>query len=122
MNKNGASNGAGVGGNGAGSEAAGEVARQAYYDQLERVCHALVGHLHSFSEAFRRARQVEAIDRGPTDREIALQLRLSAATFLEVADGLAPVPAARSTDRDEITTETKRVKREGSWVGQKRRS
>ncbi len=117
---NGTTNGTG-GTAGASAESAGEAARQAYFAQLERVCDALRAHLDTFGETIRRTRRVEAIDRGPTDREVALQLRLTAATFLEVADGLAPPPAARSRAQDEVTTETKRIKREGSWVGQKRR-
>lgn len=68
----------------------GEAARAAYYDTLGRVNDGLRAHLDTFGETIRRARRVEAIDRGPTDREVALQLRLTASTYLEVADALAP--------------------------------
>ncbi len=120
MAKNGTSNGT-VGGAGASAEIAGEVARAAYYVQLARVSDVLRAHLDEFGETIRRAGSVEAIDRRPTDREVALQLRLTAATLLEVADGLSAEP---SRARDEVTTETKRIKRKsdsgGSSPGHKR--
>lgn len=90
----------------------GEAARDAYYDSLERTCSALRALLDTFGETIRRSRGVEAIDRSPTDREIALQLRLTSSTFLDIADALYPeFPKARR--RDEVTTETKRIKRRG---------
>ncbi len=117
---NGKPNGAGVGGTGAGAEAAGIAAREAYYDSLERVNAHTRALLDTFGETIRRSRGVEAIDRGPTDREVALQLRLTAATYVMVADGLAPVPRP-ARERDEVTTETKRIKRRSdSSPGHKR--
>jgi len=99
------------------SEAAGEAARAAYYDTLGRTCDASRTLLDEFGETLRRSRGVAPIDRRPTDREVALQLRLMVATFAEVADAFDP-PAPR--DPDEITTTTKRIKRRGdSQPGQK---
>ncbi len=116
----GTTNGTSGGGAGSGAEATGDKAREAYYDSLERVNANTRALLDTFGETIRRARGVEAIDRGPTDREVALQLRLTAATYIDVADGLAP--ALRPVkDRDEVTTETKRIKRRpDSEPGRKR--
>ena len=110
--KNGSRNGSGgtwLGGVGEGS-AVGETARATYYDQLARTCDALRTLVDEFGETLRRSRGVAPIDRGPTDREVALQLRLTATTFTEVADALAP---AQHPPRlpEEVTTETKRIRR-----------
>ena len=119
---NGSSNGTGGRGHDSASAAVDEAARAAYYDQLDRTATALRGLLDTFGETIRRSRGVEAIDRRPTDREIALQLRLTSATFLDIAQVLDAEPV-RTRSSDEITTATKRVRRrsdEGSSPGSKR--
>jgi hypothetical protein len=121
--KNGASNGTGGGGrDSAGAAAGDEAARTAYYDQLDRTATALRTLLDTFGETLRRSRGVEAIDRRPTDREIALQLRLTSSTFLDIAQVLDEEPV-RVRPSDEITTATKRVRRradDDSAAGRKR--
>lgn len=120
MSKHGV-NGTSNGGSGAGAEATGDAAREAYYDSLERTCASLRACLDTFGETIRRTRRVEAIDRRPADREIALQLRLTGALYGEVADLIDPDAVRPVRPRDEVTTETKRVKRRAdSSPGHKR--
>lgn len=117
---NGSSNGTGGRGRDSASAAADEAARAAYYDQLARTSDALRTLLDTFGETLRRSRGVEAIDRRPTDREIALQLRLTSSTFLDIAQVLDEEPV-RVRSSDEITTATKRIKRRAdSEPGRKR--
>lgn len=114
------SNGKSAGGTGASGAADGDAARDAYYAQLDRVNRNLRALLDTFGEAIRRARQVERIDRSFTDREVALQLRLTSSTYLDVAEGLDPLPKRLVRNTDEVTTETRRKKKPDSSPGHKR--